>query len=160
MKRVQVLLRLIATILIACWSGCSKPGNSIAIAGDSTRTFREIVEHSPGRLGLSKTELAGKIVFTKYCQVCHGAEGDGKGFNAFNLQNSFGTQPANFTDSTTLAALSEETIITAISKGGKAVGKSQYMPPWGGTLRTEEVENVAAYIKTLAKMLEKTESSK
>ncbi len=158
MKRVQIPLPLVVTILLACWAGCSKPGNSTTSDRDSTRTFREIVEHSPGRLGLNKAELAGKTIFTKYCQVCHGAEGDGKGFNAFNLQNSFGTQPADFTDSTTLAALSEETIIAAISKGGKAVGKSQYMPPWGGTMRTEEVENVAAYIKVLARLQREKES--
>ena len=158
MNRVQVTLRLTVIILVACWSGCSKPGNSTTSDGDSTRALREVVEHSPGHLGLRKTELAGRIVFTKYCHVCHGAEGDGKGFNAFNLQNSFGTQPANFTDSTTMAALSEETIITAISKGGKAVGKSQYMPPWGSTLRTEEVENVAAYIKALARLKGEEES--
>jgi mono/diheme cytochrome c family protein len=103
-------------------------------------------------LGLDKMEYTGKLIFTRYCKVCHGAEGDGKGFNAFNLQNSFGIQPANFTDSTVIATLTDEAMTIAISKGAKAVGKSQYMPPWGGTLSSEEIDNVVAYIKVLSRL--------
>jgi len=79
---------------------------------------------------------------------------------AFNPQNSFGVQPANFSDSAMMAALPEETMIMAISRGGKAVGKSQYMPPWGGTLSSGEVENVVAYIKALSKTKGVEESPK
>ncbi len=158
----QVLVAIFVSVALlsqVSWLGCSKPNASTGSVKDSTSTFREVMENQHAS-GLNKREYAGKLIFIKYCQVCHGAEGDGKGFNAFNLQNSFGMLPANFTDSTTVAALTEKTIIAAVSKGGNAVGKSQYMPPWGGTLRTEEVENVAAYIKALARLKREKESPK
>jgi mono/diheme cytochrome c family protein len=110
-----------------------------------------MLESSTVRTGLSKAEFSGRRVFTKYCQVCHGGAGDGKGFNAFNMQSSFGVQPADFTDSTFVAGLRDEVIVLAISKGGKAVGKSRYMPPWGNTLTDEEVQTVAAFIKTFSR---------
>ena len=141
----------LATFSLLWCMGCSKPGVTPLQSNDSTLTFREVVENPHNALRFNKTELAGRLIFTGYCQVCHGPDGDGTGFNAFNLQNSFGVQPANFTDSAMMAALPEETMIMAISRGGKAVGKSQYMPPWGGTLSSGEVENVVAYIKALSK---------
>ena len=116
------------------------------------RSFKEMIENPPYSDTLSRVEYRGKSVYLRYCQVCHGAEGDGKGFNAFNLQNSFGIQPADFTDSTVMAALMDKEMIGAISKGGKSVGKSRYMPPWGGTLSGEEIEDVIAYVKALSRL--------
>ena len=37
-----------------------------------------------------------------------------------------------------------------ISEGGAAVGKSPLMAPWGGTLNDEQIEDVVAFIRSLA----------
>lgn len=143
------------TLVMVVWllshTGCVHPNNSPPGIVDSTRSFRDLVDLSTGSLRIDRKERSGKAVYHKYCKVCHGDEGDGKGFNSFNLQNSFGIQPANFTDSLAMANRTEERIVLAISNGGRGVGKSQYMPPWGATLTSEEIENVAAYVKTLSK---------
>jgi len=131
--------------------GCNNSENPPAGTSDSVKSFTALTTSAMYSGELTREEYKGKLVYDKYCQVCHGRDGDGKGFNAFNLQNSFGVQPADFTDSTLMTNLTTETIITVIAKGGKAVNKSQYMPPWGGTLKPEEVRYVVSFIHTFVK---------
>ena len=121
-----------------------------AVPSDSTKSFTELVTSARNSGNLTRLEHKGKLVYDSYCLVCHGQDGDGKGFNAYNLKNSFGVQPADFTDSTFMANLTTEDIMNVIAQGGKRVNKSQYMPPWGSTLSGEEILNVVAYIKVLS----------
>jgi cytochrome c2 len=118
---------------------------------DSAKTFQEFVEHLQFPKNLTWYQYKGKLIYERYCQVCHGVDGDGKGFNSFNLESSFGTKPIDFTDSTNFVKLSNEEIRKAISTGGKSIGKSQYMPPWGFVLTNKDVQNVVKYIKTFSK---------
>ncbi len=145
------IIVLVISVIVIMFLGCSKSNNSSSITTDSTRTFHEIIDAVPVK-GLTKESYAGKFIYAKYCVVCHGAEGDGKGFNAFNLQSSFAVQPANFTDSTFMKSVTDEIIIKAITEGGRSVNKTQYMPPWGETLNREEIENVVAYIKVFSRL--------
>lgn len=148
---LDLIIELIITLLVTTSFGCSKLGHFPETTADSTRTFREIVDVLPVK-GLTKESYAGKFIYVKYCVVCHGAEGDGKGFDAFNLQSSFAVQPANFTDSTFMTSVSDEMVTKVITEGGKSINKSQYMPPWGETLTREEIENVVAYIKMFSRL--------
>jgi mono/diheme cytochrome c family protein len=45
---------------------------------------------------------------------------------------------------------SDEHLITVISKGGASVGKSTQMPAWGAVLKETQIQEVVAYIRTLA----------
>lgn len=133
--------------------GCKiQKGNIIAAVNDSTKSFTAIVTSAKYSENLTRVEYNGRLAYNQYCRVCHGEDGDGKGFNAYNLKNSFGVQPADFTDSTFMANLSMETIMNVIAKGGRRVNKSQYMPPWGETLTWEKIENVVAYIKVFSRL--------
>lgn len=133
--------------------GCKIQHENInAAVSDSTKSFTAIVTSAKTSGNLTRVEYKGRLAYNQYCCVCHGVDGDGKGFNAYNLKNSFGVQPADFTDSTFMAALTMETIIDVIAKGGKRVNKSQYMPPWGETLTREEIENVVAYISVFSRI--------
>ncbi|HAL56867.1 MAG TPA: hypothetical protein DCP63_10440 [Bacteroidetes bacterium] len=158
-KKHSSVLRLVYTLgrisilkvsLTLC-VGCVNPDSSTSEANDSTRTFRELVEDAKATARSAREERAGFALYTKYCQVCHGVEGDGKGFNAFNLQDSFGIQPADFTDSASAATRADSRTFLIISEGGTAVEKSQYMPPWEGTLSSEEIENTATYIRQFSR---------
>ena len=82
----------------------------------------------------------------KYCAVCHGEEGKGDGFNAFNLE----TKPRDFTDARYMNALSDARLLETVSQGGKGVNKSVLMPSWGGRLSKSEQEYIIAYIRHLA----------
>jgi cytochrome c553 len=127
-------------------------------ASDSAKSFSELLTSTQYAGNLTRIEYRGKLVYDRYCQICHGQEGDGKGFNAFNLQNSFGVQPADFTDSTFMANHTKEMLMNVIVNGGRAVKKSQYMPPWSGTLSNEEIQNIVAYIRSMSKQKNTPES--
>jgi mono/diheme cytochrome c family protein len=82
----------------------------------------------------------------KYCAVCHGKEGKGDGFNAFNLD----PRPRDFSDSAYMAALSDAQILQTISGGGRSVNKSPLMPSYGGTIDNRQARYVAAYVRAFS----------
>ena len=48
-------------------------------------------------------------------------------------------------------ALSDEHLFKVIKEGGTAVGKAATMPPWGGALSDDEIRDVVAFVRSLAK---------
>jgi len=46
--------------------------------------------------------------------------------------------------------LSDKFLIEVISKGGSAVGKSSFMPPWGGSFNEKQIRDIIAYLRTIA----------
>lgn len=89
----------------------------------------------------------GKNVFDRYCSVCHGVEGKGDGFNAYNLNPN----PRNFADTAFLSRLDSSLIVETITNGGKAVGLSSLMPSWGNTLSDTSIKFVTNYVLSLAR---------
>ena len=89
----------------------------------------------------------GKTLYTKYCEICHGAAGDGKGFNAYTLE----VQPRDFTNRQYMNALSDSRLAETIREGGRGVNKSALMPTWGGTLNTLEINYLIEYLRQFLK---------
>ena len=89
----------------------------------------------------------GKGLFDKNCASCHGAGGKGDGVAAASLN----PKPKDLTDKATMAGLKDEQLIEVIKKGGAAVGKSPLMPPFGAALKDPDVQDVMAFIRSLAK---------
>ncbi len=85
----------------------------------------------------------GQTLFITYCVLCHGTEGLGDGRLAVNKM----PPPANLRRS----ILTREQMIAIISRGGAAVGRSGFMPPWGEELGAEKIDDIVAYILTLRK---------
>lgn len=83
----------------------------------------------------------GSLVFSNYCVTCHGANADGRGRAA----RLYDPKPANLRESDK----SEQYIQMIISKGGKAVARSEYMPPWGEELTDEQISDVTAYLRSI-----------
>jgi len=94
----------------------------------------------------SFAQRQGKTVYERYCTVCHGRNGEGDGFNAFNLD----PKPGNLADSSYIAALSDETLVQVIAFGGRVVNKSILMPAYQNTLTKDQVRYVVDYIRTFA----------
>lgn len=88
----------------------------------------------------------GRALYRHYCLNCHGDEGRGDGFNAYNLD----PKPQSLADSTFQARNSDADLATAIRAGGAAVGLSNGMPPWGRTLNERQIQNLVAYVRALA----------
>jgi mono/diheme cytochrome c family protein len=89
----------------------------------------------------------GNDLFHQNCAVCHGpaGKGDGPGGTALN------PKPRDLTDKAYMAALDDKKVHEAIAKGGPAIGKSPLMPPMGGALSAEQIDDIIAYVRTLAK---------
>ncbi len=92
---------------------------------------------------LTARESHGKRVFVQRCATCHGPEGRGDGQNAYNLQ----PPPPDFQVS--LPQVSVEDRRAVIEGGTAALDRSTLCPPWGRTLREEEVEALVAYMAVM-----------
>ncbi len=86
--------------------------------------------------------LRGDIVFHNYCALCHGMNADGQG-RAARIYNP---KPANLRKSVMNDAYKE----SIIRKGGKAMGRSSFMPPWGEELTDEQITDVVRYLRSIA----------
>lgn len=87
------------------------------------------------------TDVRGSIVFHTYCVLCHGYKADGNGRAARN----YSPRPANLT----LSTASDEYKTLIIRKGGAAMGRSKFMPPWGNELTDEQIADVVYYLSTI-----------
>lgn len=85
--------------------------------------------------------------FTRYCSVCHGQNGKGNG----TIAAAFTPRPKNLADPEYAGNRSRMDIYFAIMGGGKAVGKSQYMPPWGEVLSQQEMWDLVSYVQSISK---------
>jgi mono/diheme cytochrome c family protein len=94
----------------------------------------------------AQSAAEGKKLYTTYCSSCHGETGKGDGTAAVSLP----VKPADHTSGAAMNQLNDKFLLDIISKGGAAVGKSSFMPPWGGALNEKQIRDVVAYIRTLA----------
>lgn len=93
------------------------------------------------RDGPDATVFRGSLVFLNYCVTCHGPNADGQGRAA----KLYDPRPANL-------RMSDKTgdyMKLIIRKGGGAMGRSQYMPPWGEELTDEQIDDVTAYLRSI-----------
>jgi len=84
----------------------------------------------------------GRKIYRARCETCHGRAGMGDGRLSHILRDPL---PANLTRST----LSHDQTISIVSAGGKAVGRSGSMPPWGQELLYSELVSVVNYVLSL-----------
>ncbi|MFQ5799736.1 MAG: c-type cytochrome [Bacteroidota bacterium] len=109
----------------------------------SEANLDEPVTHMP----VSYEQRQGRYLYMKYCAVCHGEQGEGDGFNSFNLD----PKPRDFTDADYMNALSDARLAETISQGGRGVSRSVLMPSWGGRLSKEEIEFLVSYLRLFGK---------
>jgi mono/diheme cytochrome c family protein len=112
-------------------------------AADSAGAVYSSVTLPIPELGYNARE--GRVLYRHYCLNCHGEEGKGDGFNAYNLD----PRPRSLADSSFQAKHSDADLLAAIRSGGGAVGLSTGMPPWGRTLNERQIQNVVDYLRTL-----------
>jgi mono/diheme cytochrome c family protein len=93
-----------------------------------------------------QNQAGGKNVYMTYCASCHGERGKGDGTAAMSLP----AKPADHTDGAIMNQLNDKFLYDIIAKGGGAVGKSGFMPSWGGALSDSQIRDVIAYIRSVA----------
>jgi mono/diheme cytochrome c family protein len=128
------LLCLGALLLAGCGRGGTDP-SATAVPPVPAMTVPD--------LGYNARE--GRAVFRHYCATCHGVEGQGDGFNAYNLD----PKPRDLSDPAFQAKRSDDDLASVIRSGGGVAGLSTGMPPWGRTLAERQIRNLVDYIRTL-----------
>ncbi len=95
---------------------------------------------------LNYQQAQGKRVFYQYCVWCHADSTPAGPSNRANLNPN----PPLGNDGATLNALGDDFMRNVITLGGSAAGKSASMPPWGKTLRQDDIEAVIAFYRAIA----------
>jgi mono/diheme cytochrome c family protein len=126
---------VIGTSLVGCRRSTAPP------PGDP---MLEAIRAEERVAGLSYAEGQGRQLFRQYCTTCHGDEGKGDGQNASNLS----PVPPDF--ATSKRVQDADYVRRVIAEGSAAVGRSPLSPPWGRSLRPQEIEYLAAYCHALA----------
>jgi len=139
---------LAAATLVLAGCGSRETGRRRSAGADSSFAA---MAFQRGRSSEDLSLARGRVLFTRYCAICHGESGGGDGFNAYNLKAAFDVAPTAFGDSAVFGALSEDSALAAIRDGGPAVGKSPAMPPWGHTLTAGEIVDVWQYVRSLVR---------
>lgn len=96
---------------------------------------------SRSKHGLMGDPEVGMQLYQKYCQVCHGEEGDGDGI----MTSLMGIMPMDHTNPNETNSLDNEELVTSILDG-----KGRYMPAWRGILSQNDVEALVSYIRLLS----------
>jgi cbb3-type cytochrome c oxidase subunit III len=83
----------------------------------------------------------GMQLYGKYCQICHGEEGDGDGI----MTSLMGISPMDHTNPNVTNSLDNEELVKSILDG-----KGRFMPAWRGILSQSDVETLVSYIRLLS----------
>lgn len=89
----------------------------------------------------------GRNLYRRYCSPCHGIKGDGKGFNAKNLD----PRPASHADRKLMKKRTNDELYDVIEGGGRSAGKSTLMPPWGNTFSESRMKSLVLYMRKLCR---------
>jgi mono/diheme cytochrome c family protein len=84
----------------------------------------------------------GRVIYKRACVACHGRMGAGRGL----LAHLFRISMMDFTESENMKKISDEDLVAMIRDG-----MGDYMPSWKGILGDNEIADVAAYVRMLAR---------
>ena len=87
-----------------------------------------------------------KRIYRENCAPCHGESGKGDGVGARSLP----VRPADHTNAAVMNSRTDAFLRDVIAKGGNAMGLSSFMPAWQGIFKDKEIEDLVAYIRSLA----------
>lgn len=87
----------------------------------------------------------GAALYSKYCATCHGNTGAGDGANAQLLP----TRPTAHSDPAYMRERPDDSLYDAIYAGGYIMDRSHTMPPFGATLRRDQIRALVRHMRTL-----------
>jgi mono/diheme cytochrome c family protein len=105
------------------------------------------VPPAPAGFELNGDPGRGRAVYDKSCALCHGPAGQGNGPMAASLNPG----PKDLTNKAVTGKRSDWEVYLVIRDGGKALGLSPQMFSYRTLLEDQEIRDVAAFVRTLAK---------
>lgn len=97
-------------------------------------------------LPLNYEQAQGKRIFYQQCVWCHADSTPAGPSNRTNVTPT----PSLMNDGATLNKMKDDSIVRIIAEGGRGVGRSATMPPYGETLSSDDIHNLLAYIRRIA----------
>jgi mono/diheme cytochrome c family protein len=117
----------------------------LALAGTAAAAADKPADKAQGALLPKDSRDAGVfrggLVYANYCVTCHGFNADGNG-RAARLYNP---KPANLR----MSDKNDAYFGLIIRMGGEAIGRSQFMPPWGAELTEEQTNDLVTYLRSI-----------
>jgi mono/diheme cytochrome c family protein len=101
-------------------------------------------------LDVPRTSPAGSEadrLYGVHCAACHGTRGAGDGWNAPYLDRP----PARHADARAMSARTDDRLFDGIHAGGGILGGTPRMPPFGGSLSTQQIRLLVGYIRELCR---------
>jgi len=143
--------KLIIVVLLIAGAGLASSCNEkLAAAKPDPRARAYDTEqdwNDPERvIPLNYQQAQGKRVFYQYCVWCHADATPAGPSNRSNLNPT----PPLANDGAVFNSLGDDFMRNIITLGGSAVGKSGLMPPWGKTLRPDDIDAVIAFYRAIA----------
>ena len=93
-------------------------------------------------LRLARDIRRGRAIYRTSCAACHGQSGTGRGVLAKLIKILM----MDFTNAEDMREISDEELVHIIRKG-----KGDYMPSWEETYDYREINDVASYVRMLAR---------
>jgi len=141
---------LVALLLLACAGIAASCRQKLAAAKADPLSRAYDTEqdwNDPRRvISLSYQQAQGKRVFYQYCVWCHADATPAGPSNRSNLN----PMPPLANDGAVFNSLSDDLLRNIITLGGSAVGKSALMPPWGNTLKQDDINAVISFYRAIA----------
>ncbi|HUG26083.1 c-type cytochrome [Piscinibacter sp.] len=117
----------------------------LTLAGTAAATSTQTDNATQGALlprdSRDAAVFRGGLVYANYCVTCHGFNADGNGRAA----RLYDPRPANLR----MSDKNDSYYALIIRRGGEAVGRSQFMPPWGAELTDEQTMDLVAYLRSI-----------
>ncbi len=108
----------------------------------SHKNYLSLIDHP---IVLPNENIDAESIYLSKCASCHGATGNGNGFNAAFLP----TPPTKHADSKHMSSRPDDTLFDGIYAGGYILNKSHTMPPWGNVLTNNEISGLVKYMRGL-----------
>lgn len=128
-------------------SGCRKHSTTSEAKSSNNAYGTELDWNNPQHpIPLNYQQAQGQRIFYSNCVWCHADSTPAGPSNRANLTPS----PALANDGTTLNGLSDDYMQNIVTLGGSALSKSAMMPPWGRTLKQDDIRGVIAFMRAIA----------
>jgi mono/diheme cytochrome c family protein len=147
MRRVlTVMLALLA--VFAAMQGCRRKNTASTetVIKDGAYGTEPDWSDPQRQIPLNYQQAQGQRVFYSNCVWCHADSTPAGPSNRSNLHPI----PALASDGATLNGMSDEYLQNIATLGGSAMSKSALMPPWGKTLKEDEIRGVIAFFRAIA----------
>jgi len=146
--RAPITVIVIALIVVfAALAGCRKPAASTEAKPLDKAYGDEPDWNNPqSRIPLKYQQVHGQRIFYSDCVWCHADSTPAGPSNRSNLTPS--SPLAN--DGATFNTLGDDYLKNIITLGGSALSKSAMMPPWGRTLKQDDIQAVIAFMRAIA----------